>query len=79
MPNPVKSLGYRVTAVLLKALAVLPNLAVSRSAVEREDRQSYWKLEERPLFDHSLPVNIDSRVDQFSLNISYSLTYSLLQ
>ena len=53
MPNPVKRLGYlsataRVALNLLKALAVISDTNVRRSAVDREDLKPYWKSEKRP-------------------------------
>ena len=53
MPNPVESLAIsRATAQvapdLLKALAILSDTTVRRSAVDREDLKPYWKSEKRP-------------------------------
>ena len=50
MPNPVKSLGYiKCTALvapdLLKALAILSDTTIIRSAVDQEDLKPYWKSE----------------------------------
>ena len=50
MPNPVKGLGYikchsSVAPVLLKALAILWDTTVRRSAVDWEDLKPYWKSE----------------------------------
>ena len=54
MTNPVKSLGSSATARvaldLLKALAILSDTTVRRSAVDQEDLKPYWKSEERPHF-----------------------------
>ena len=52
MPKPVKSLDYikchttaRVAPDLLKALVILSDTTVRRSAVDREDLKPYWKSE----------------------------------
>ena len=55
MSKPVKSLGYtnataQVTPELLKALAILSDTTVRRSAVDQEDLIPYWKSEKRPHF-----------------------------
>ena len=55
MPNPVKSLGIssataQVAPDLLKALAILSDTTVRRSAVALEDLKPYWKSEIRPHF-----------------------------
>ena len=56
MSNPVKSLEYiechiaRVALDLLKALLILPDTTVRRSALDREDLKRYWKSEKRPHF-----------------------------
>ena len=58
MPNPVtldiSSATARVAPHLLKALAILSDTTVRRSAVDREDLKPYWKSEKRP---HSLGDN----------------------
>ena len=38
----------RVAPDLLKALAILSDTTVRRSAVDREDLKPYWKSEKRP-------------------------------
>ena len=44
MPNPFQGLGYSATARgILKALEVLSDTTVRRSAVNREDLKPYWK------------------------------------
>ena len=48
MSNPVESATAWVAADLLKALVILPYTTVRRSAVDREDPKSNWKLEKRP-------------------------------
>ena len=40
----------RVAPDLLKALAILSDTTVRRSAVDREDLKSYWKSEKRQHF-----------------------------
>ena len=51
MSNPVKSLGYikcataRVAPDLLKALAILSDTTVRRSAVDQEDLKWHWESE----------------------------------
>ena len=50
MPNPVKTLGYinataQVASHLVKALAILSDTTVIRSAVDQEDLKLYWKSE----------------------------------
>ena len=55
MSNPVKSLGYinataQAAPDLLKALAILLDTTVRRSAVDRHDLKPYWKSEKRPHF-----------------------------
>ena len=55
MPNPAKALDIssataRVAPDLLKALAILSDTTVRRSAVDREDLKQYWKSEKRPHF-----------------------------
>ena len=55
MPNPVKSLDIssgtaRVAPDLLKALGILSDTTVRRSAVDPEDLKSWWKSEKRPHF-----------------------------
>ena len=52
MPNPVKSLSSataRVAPDLLKALAILSDTTVRRSAVDWEDLKPHWKSEKRPV------------------------------
>ena len=53
MPNLTKALDIssataRVAPDLLKAVAVLSDTTVRRSAVDREDLKPYWKSEKRP-------------------------------
>ena len=54
MPNPVRSLGYIISAtawvapVLLKALTILLVTIVRRSAIDREDLSPYWESDKRP-------------------------------
>ena len=48
LPNPVKSLGYikyysLSSSNLLKALEILSDATVRRSAVDQEDLKLYWK------------------------------------
>ena len=55
MPNLVKSLKCsiatpQVAADVLKALAILSDAAVRRSAVDQEDLKLYWESEKRPHF-----------------------------
>ena len=50
MPNHVKSLNISSTTAqvapgLLKALAILSDTAIRRSAVDREDLKPHWKSE----------------------------------
>ena len=40
----------RVAQNLLKALAILSDTTVRRSAVDREDLKPYWKSEKKPHF-----------------------------
>ena len=47
MANPIT---VPVAPDLLKALAVLSDSTVGRSAVDQEDLKSYWKSEKRPHF-----------------------------
>ena len=47
MPNPVKNLGLSsatagVAPDLLKALGILSDTTIRRSAVDQEDLQPYW-------------------------------------
>ena len=44
----ISSATARVTPDLLKALAILSDTIVRRSAVDREDLKSYWELEKKP-------------------------------
>ena len=49
-PNPAESLGIssataQVVPDLLKALKILSNIPVRRSAVDWEDLKPHWKLE----------------------------------
>ena len=46
----ISSATARVAPDLLKALAILSDTTVRRSAVDREDLKPYWKLEKRPHF-----------------------------
>ena len=55
VPNPVKSPGLDISSAtgwvaldLLKALAILSDATVRRSAVDREDLKPYWKSEKSP-------------------------------
>ena len=53
MPNLSKALDIsgataRVASDLLKALAILSDTTVRRSAVDQEDLNPYWKSEKRP-------------------------------
>ena len=55
MPNPVKSLGYikchsSSNPRTVKALAILSDTTVRRSAVDQEDLKPYWKSQKRPHF-----------------------------
>ena len=53
MPNSAKSISSataRVTPDLLKALPILSDTTVRRSAVDREDLKPYWKSEKKPHF-----------------------------
>ena len=55
MSNPVKivdisSATAQVSPDLLKALAILSDITVRRSAVDQEDLKSYCKSEKRPHF-----------------------------
>ena len=50
MPNPVECLGYieyyiSSSSDLLKAIAILSDTNVRRSAVNQEDLHPYWKSE----------------------------------
>ena len=52
MPNPAKAMDIssataRVAPDLLKALAILSDTTVRRSANHREDLKPYWKSEKR--------------------------------
>ena len=54
MQNPVKNFGYikcycSSAPHMLKALAILTDANVRRSAVDREDLKPYWKSEKRPI------------------------------
>ena len=46
----ILSATAQVAPDLLKAVAILSDTAVRRSAVDREDLKPYWKLEKRPHF-----------------------------
>ena len=46
----ISSATARVALDLLKALAILSDTIVRRSAVDREDLKPYWKLEKKPDF-----------------------------
>ena len=55
MPNMSKALDIssvtaRVTPDVLKALAILSDTTVRRSAVDPEDLKPYWRSEKRPHF-----------------------------
>ena len=54
MPNSVKSLDISSATARedldIKALAILLDTTLRRSAVDREDLKSYGKLEKRPNF-----------------------------
>ena len=55
MPNPVKALNIssataRVAPDLLKALAILSDMAVRTSPVDWKDLKPYWKSEKRSDF-----------------------------
>ena len=55
MPNPIKCLGYisataRVVPDLIKALVILSDTTVRRSAVDWEELKPYRKSEKRPHF-----------------------------
>ena len=49
MPNPkavdISSATVRIVPDLLKALAILSDITVRRSAVDRENLKLYWKSE----------------------------------
>ena len=55
-PNSIKGLGYLKCYSLIsprtikKALVILSDTTVRRSAVDREDLKPYWKSEKRPHF-----------------------------
>ena len=46
----MSSATAQVAPDLLKALAILSDTTVRRSAVDREDLKPYWKSEKRPHF-----------------------------
>ena len=49
--DPFSDVSYatvRVVPDLLKALAILSDTTVRRSAVDREDLKPYWRSEKRP-------------------------------
>ena len=46
----VTSATARVAPDLLKALVILSDATVRRSAVDREDLRQYWKSEKKPTF-----------------------------
>ena len=46
----ISSATDRVAADLFKALAILSDTTVRRSAVDREDLKPYWKSGNRPHF-----------------------------
>ena len=53
MSSPVETLHIssataRVAPDLLIVLAILSDTTVRKSAVDREDLKTYWKLEKRP-------------------------------
>ena len=57
MPNPIKNLvknlssaTARVAPELLKALVILSDTTVGRSAVDQEDLKTYWKAEKKNTF-----------------------------
>ena len=62
MPNSEESFGYisnataQVTPDLLKALAILSDTTVRRSAVDQEDLKPYWKSERRPYFSRQSTI-----------------------
>ena len=62
MPNSEKSFRYisnataQVTPDLLKALVILSDTTVRRSAVGREDLKPYWKSEKRPYFSRQSTI-----------------------
>ena len=45
----ISSATARVAPDLLKALEILSDTSLRRSAVDREDLKPYWKLEKRPI------------------------------
>ena len=49
-PLDISSATAQVAPDLLKALAILSDTIVRRSAVDREDLKPYWKSEKRPHF-----------------------------
>ena len=61
MPNFVKNLSSataRVAPELLKALVILSDTIVGRSAVDQEDLKTYWKSEKRPHFSRVINNSI---------------------
>ena len=46
----ISSATARVARDMLKALAILSDTTVRRSAIDRENLKPYWKSEERPHF-----------------------------
>ena len=46
----ISNAAARVDPELLKALTILSDTTVRRSALDREDLEPYWKSEKRPHF-----------------------------
>ena len=58
----ISSATARVAPDLLKALAILSDTTVRRSAVDREDLKPYWKSKKRPRDQQSYYLQVFQRL-----------------
>ena len=63
----ISSATARVAPDLLKALAVLSDTTIRRSAVGREDLKPYWKSEKRPYFYRWSTILLSTSFSKISL------------
>ena len=70
----ISSATARIAPDLLKALAILSDMTVRRSAVDREDLKPYWKSEKRPHFSRWSTILLFTRFSKTLLTTEKRLT-----
>ena len=70
----ILSATAQVAPDLLKAVAILSDTPVRRSAVDREDLKPYWKLEKRPHFSRGSTILLFTSFSKTLLTTERRLT-----